>query len=213
MCPALSDEPLNVIYGLHLGDRRYRYIGLTTVGIDVRMKYHIRDSRHRKRPVYFWMNKYGAENIKISIIEECSSFEELTVREMYWIAKYREEGFELLNMTDGGEGRSGPTFISESTRIKYSERSKGNSHALGYKHTEDAISRIGEAARGNSYAKGYQHTEDARNRISAAHKGKPHPYAERSAHTRWHTKKQISKPDTCKHCKEELTRGQSNQLE
>lgn len=204
---------MNVIYGLHLGDRRYRYIGLTTVGIRARMKAHIKDSRARKRPVYFWMNKHGPENIIISVIEECRDFEHLAQREIFWIDYFRNAGNSLLNMTDGGDGRSGSTHISAETRKKYSERSKGNSWALGYRHTEDALHRISEASRGNQYAKGYSHTEDARQRISTAHKGKPRPYAMRSAHTRWHTNKGISKPESCTYCKEEATNGQSDQLE
>lgn len=38
-----------------------------------------------------------------------------------------------------------------------------------------------------------------KNKVPAWNKGLPNP----TAHIRWHTNKNISKPETCKYCKEE----------
>jgi uncharacterized protein YaiE (UPF0345 family) len=49
---------------------------------------------------------------------------------------------------------------------------KGNTHALGFTHTERAKARIGTAQKGNTNLLGYKFTEEQRGRVSAALKGK-----------------------------------------
>ena len=56
------------------------------------------------------------------------------------------------------------------TRIKTSERMKGNKFTLGYKHTDEAKKKIGEAARINML--GYKHTPQALINMSRAQKGR-----------------------------------------
>ncbi|HEX8894457.1 MAG TPA: hypothetical protein VF783_14095 [Terriglobales bacterium] len=98
--------------------------------------------------------KYGEENIGIFIFP-CESEERALADEMQQIAQLRKEGYELANMTDGGEGHSGlkwteerrkralgrPTWnkgrpFSEETRLKMAGAQKGNSKAKGHKMTQ-----------------------------------------------------------------------------
>lgn len=62
-----------------------QYVGKTNDSVEKRFKEHINDSkkeRCEKRPLYNAMNKYGAENFSISVLEECSA-EESANREIY----------------------------------------------------------------------------------------------------------------------------------
>jgi group I intron endonuclease len=59
-----------------------------------------------KKPLYKDMNKYGIDNFKFEIIEECDK-EKLNEREIYWIKKYNSYYFDDnsngYNLTRGGE--------------------------------------------------------------------------------------------------------------
>lgn len=83
------------------------YIGKTIFDINKRFKEHIRDSKRarcEKRPLYSAMNKYGAENFQISLVEQCdnSLAEE---REAYWIKKF-DSYHNGYNATLGGDGKA-----------------------------------------------------------------------------------------------------------
>lgn len=58
----------------------------------------------------------------INVIEIC--FEDWAEREKFWIAHYRLLGFNICNITDGGDGVSGRK-MSESHRLKISQTHKG----------------------------------------------------------------------------------------
>jgi len=55
------------------------------------------------------IKKYGKKNFMKEIIDRCDSYEELSVKEKYWISFYRERE-ELYNIADGGDG--GDTWSS-----------------------------------------------------------------------------------------------------
>jgi group I intron endonuclease len=247
-----SLEPLNVIYGLHLGDRRYRYIGLTTKGASYRLAGHISSSKTLKYPLYRWISKHGSESIHIDVIEVCHQ-NDLADREKYWIAFYREVGNTLLNLTDGGDGVSGHRHSVE-TRAKMSTSRTGlirsEAHRLsqsisltGLKRSEETKQRISQSKSGTNHPNyGRTLSPETRSKISQANKGQTptdesiarikkynaervwtaedraklsaakigNTNSRRTAHVRWHTNKNVSKPDTCKYCKEESTNGQSN---
>lgn len=82
------------------------YIGQTSTSIELRFKEHIKNSKNNNlvcRPLYNAMRKYGVENFKISIVEECLE-ENLQEREIFWIEQFGsfKSGY---NATLGGEGR------------------------------------------------------------------------------------------------------------
>lgn len=54
-------------------------------------------------PLYKAFRKYGIDNFKFSVIEECNS-EILSERERYWIAYYETFGPKGYNQTPGGDG-------------------------------------------------------------------------------------------------------------
>lgn len=89
------------------------YIGKTHLSnIHQRFQQHISDAKkfHREhRPLYDAINKYGAENFKIELIETVGSDKIACERENYWIIYFRTYvGFadcNGYNATLGGDGK------------------------------------------------------------------------------------------------------------
>jgi group I intron endonuclease len=93
-----------------------KYVGQTRQQLNKRWKYHITESRtFSDRPLYRAINKYGIDNFKIRIIEECNT-DLLDERETYWIDSLETYRYGY-NTTTGGEHPE----HSEETRNKISE--------------------------------------------------------------------------------------------
>jgi hypothetical protein len=89
------------------------------------------------------IKKYGKENFIKEILEECSTIDELNIREIYWISKYDSTNREVgYNIDKGGKGGGlglykswVMTYGEEFALIKFKElndskkRYKGNNHA------------------------------------------------------------------------------------
>lgn len=84
------------------------YIGMTRYNIEHRWKEHKAAYQNKNTHLYSAMCKYGIENFKIEVIEECP-IEDLILREAYWISYY-DSYHNGYNMTEGkGEG-NGTSF-------------------------------------------------------------------------------------------------------
>ena len=97
------------------------------------------------------IKKYGWENFKIEVIEECS-IEKLDEREIFWIEKMDCIAPKGYNLTFGGNANR---ILSDETRAKLSANSKkfkGEKNPFYGKH----------------------HTETAKAKNAAAHTGKKH---------------------------------------
>lgn len=161
------------------------YIGKSN-DIDHRFKDHMCELKNnRKQYNEFFQrsfNKYGEENFKLQIIEECSATE-LNDKEIYWIAEYRKNyPFRLYNVSDGGDDGRMPDDIIVRNKLKISDINKGNpklSHPgksnpmYGKHHTEESRKRMSEHRRGQlPWNKGIPHTEVTKKKISEANKGR-----------------------------------------
>jgi len=73
------------------------------------------------------VKKYGRQNIGIYVFE-CESEAQAVADERQQIAQLRSQGYELCNITDGGEGMSGLKH-SEETKRRISKASIGNKYA------------------------------------------------------------------------------------
>ena len=83
------------------------YVGKTTKTIEKRWNEHISDSQRENicnRPLYKAFHKYGIENFKIEMLEECD-VNILSEREIYWIEKLGSFKYGY-NATLGGDGKS-----------------------------------------------------------------------------------------------------------
>jgi group I intron endonuclease len=118
-----------------------RYVGKTKNSLTTRMYQHIRDS------LYNGTNSYKKAWIKGLILKGMLPIiEELEIvlnhncwkqSEQYWIAQLKSWGFNLTNMTDGGDGNQNQIMSLES-RIKTSDSLKGR---LVSKETRNKISK------------------------------------------------------------------------
>lgn len=124
---------------------RVRYVGQA---LDVRERFRrhlrIRDGSHRANWITLLASN-GAQPI-LSVVQEVS-LEEKDDAERAWIAKLRAEGADLVNSTDGGEGR------------------------VGWKHSLDSRVKMSVGHRGKpSWNKGRTFSAESRAKMSAAAK-------------------------------------------
>lgn len=126
MTEPIFGDPLCVVYALSVDGVNHRYVGMTQIGAEARLRIHMKTGRNPKLPSARWVKKHrdlGAK-IRAIVLEECTP-ENVGVREAAWIERLRAEGHTLLNVTEGGRGGL-PGFIhSEEARAKMSARLKG----------------------------------------------------------------------------------------
>ena len=102
------------VYVLKDDKNNIRYVGITSGSLRSRLTKHIHDTKYRSKNIDK-INWFKENNIFIEEIESCDSYDDLLIRERYWIKYYKNLGFNLVNKTIGGEG------------------------CLGYKHTKENI--------------------------------------------------------------------------
>jgi group I intron endonuclease len=113
--------------------------------------------------LYRAIRKHGVENFQIRIVDE-SEDEKLTlnVLEPKWIQQLKDDGHELYNLTEGGDGIPG-LIHSDETRRKMSESQRGK------KLTECTKQKLREANLGKS------HSDETCKKLSEINRGKPKP--------------------------------------
>lgn len=100
------------------------------------------------------VEKYGKENFERKILCECETKEELTAKEIEYIANANAMNDPMYyNVSHGGEGEGRP--CSEETRKKISEVNSNNPWKNGHPWT------------------GRHHTEESKKKMSEARTGKP----------------------------------------
>jgi hypothetical protein len=144
----------------------------------------------RNRNVHFKriIEKYGKSNIKF-VIFNCDSEDAAFSKEIELIKSFKNLGFVLSNMTDGGEGVSGVIHSEETkrklslARLGKSSWNKGKPHSeetkrklseanLGYKHSDEAKLKIKLANMSRTHKSGYKLSDEHKNKISVGGKGK-----------------------------------------
>lgn len=125
------------------------------------MTAHLSRARRGARlGVSHWIRSLGPNDPIVTVLQECEP-ERLPELEMSWIARLRDDGVQLLNYTDGGDGFRGPH--SPETREKMSRTRKGVPKSAEW------VERFASAQRGQ---KRRPLTEAECKRISVMHKGR-----------------------------------------
>ena len=112
-----------LVYGLFDPETgRIRYVGKSVSGMR-RPKQHVQPNRlvggtHKVRWVQSLL-KRGLQPV-IQVLSKCSSIEELVSKEVALIKMLKEDGEDLTNLTEGGDGTCG-YVKSEKTKRKISE--------------------------------------------------------------------------------------------
>ncbi len=110
---------MNYVYTLHdPRNLQIRYVGFTTTSLEKRYKGHLyAASIGNKCRVYNWirsLSDYGVKPV-MTLLEE-GDFD--ISREVFWIAKFRETGYDLVNVSAGGEGFG---VLTDEKRKRFSE--------------------------------------------------------------------------------------------
>jgi group I intron endonuclease len=149
------------IYGLKMNNQDIiKYVGLTKQSLNERFKEHLSITIKKDYKNGKWIKKYK-DVIEIVLIEDnILCFEDACQREKYYISHFRELGFDLNNLTDGGEG----VVASPETRLKisksqknkiipYSVREKISNTLKGRKLSEETILKISASKKGKELSK------------------------------------------------------------
>lgn len=172
--------PKAYIYGLY--DPRndeLKYVGKTKAKrLSERLKEHIRKAkREQTSPRDRWIVELLDKSKKpyIIVLDECIR-NDYGEAEKWWIALCKDLGFELTNLTDGGEEGSPEYYkFTKEHRKKIGKKSKGNQHGLGYQHSEEIKRKMSERMRGENnpnYRKDF--SPEHRAKLSAAAKRRKH---------------------------------------
>lgn len=155
------------------------YIGQTRRKINMRWNSHVYNAKKGVRThFYSALRKYKPNSFDVVIIANALTIEHLNDLEILLIAQY--DSFEKgYNSTSGGSVPTHRTPISEATRKKLSNASKGKSGFQGHKHTASTKEKMRTAHLGNTYGLGYKHTKEAKDKISNASRGNTHAFGNR----------------------------------
>lgn len=111
------------------------------------------------------INKYGIDNFKVELIEECNSLEELNKREYYYTRLYNAVDNPMFyNLREGGNQ---PGF-SEETRKKISENHADISGSENFYYRKGYLLC---GSKNPNYGNHFHHTEESKNKISNSNKG------------------------------------------
>lgn len=132
-----------IVYGLASSeDGRLRYIGQTVCGLKKRLYEHrYYAKKHKKFPVQKWICSVIDNGFDIIawIIAPIAILHET---EKETIAYYRDLGFDLLNLTDGGEGTIGFSCNKGRKRPDLSERNRQNKGKPGRKLSHEENEKL-----------------------------------------------------------------------
>jgi hypothetical protein len=195
-----------VIYGVRLrSEALYRYVGLTTKSLKLRLRQHIKLARSgRKTPFYDWLRKHDGEGIVADQLDRVEGLTELGEAEIRWIDSLRRQGHPLLNLSQGGLGPMGIEWtieMREAARIRSTGRkgvSRFGDENPFYGRAHDAAQRAkwSETRQGQNagpenpnYGKfgadhpsfGHVMSEEARERLAEERRGPGNPNYGRKA--------------------------------
>lgn len=140
-----------------------KYVGKTIKNLSSRLSQHLYEAKRKLKDGYThnhkcnWINKELKEGYQI-VIElldcvDCLNNKEWAIYETMWISLFKSWGFQLVNITDGGEGVSG----SKQTRESNEKRSKA---LLNTHRSEETKLKISKSSKGKII------TEQTKNKIS-----------------------------------------------
>lgn len=143
-----------------------RYVGWTVKKLGQRLSAHMAEAK--KKPLSHksrWINVQVNSGTKPTIHEIDSGVGSgWAEKERWWIRHYRENGYSLTNICDGGEGTPGKLHSKE-TREKIGNAHRGKP---GHAHSDESRERMSIAKLGK---KGTPHTQSTKLAMSIARKG------------------------------------------
>jgi len=120
--------------------KKIRYVGQTTYPIQERLNQHIRHTNapsQRKLHVNYWIKSLLQADLKpvVRLVCERLTPEEIDTAEQIAILRLKNKGYELCNLTSGGDGRF---TMSAATKEKMRQAHLGaRNHFYGKTHSEE----------------------------------------------------------------------------
>lgn len=133
--------PIKIYVLIDPRNNRVRYVGWTHSTLKERLHGHISDSKRGNNHKQNWIRELAKENL-IPIIEtiEETIYSKRVEREQYWIKYYGREN--LVNGTDGGEGKIG-AIASDKVKEYFSKLFSGEGNPFyGKHHTEETLDKL-----------------------------------------------------------------------
>jgi hypothetical protein len=136
------------------------------------------------RILKFALKKYGIENFKKEILEECSTLDELNELEKYWIKKLNSTNKDIgYNVSFGGQtGWYKGLKHTEETKKQYSLTRKdkliGDKNGMyGKQHTEDSKKKMSKPQFGDKNGMyGKKQTEETKKKMSESLSGEKNSF-------------------------------------
>ncbi len=149
------------------------YVG-STGNVKQRWRDHksrLRRGAHDNPHLQYAYNKYGADAFEWAIIEDNLAEEDLIAHEQSFLDEFKERG-EVYNCGEcvANALRGRPSWSAGVKRGPQSDEHKRliSEALMGREVSKEAKRKISKAMRGQQHALGYHHTEDARHRIGQA---------------------------------------------
>ena len=155
-----------------------RYVGATSLSIEKRKEYHIRDAKYKKDKSFHninWVRSLLKENLEpnIEFIDYCNenNWEEI---EIYWISQMRTWGFDLTNKALGGIGVK---HMNDEIKQKISKANKGKvSWNKGIPCSDETKAKLSVVLTGKiAWNKGVPCSDETKERISKSSMGRISP--------------------------------------
>lgn len=138
-----TNKLFSVYYLSSTRNEEVKYIGITYQPLKKRLQQHIRTIK-RTNHLYKsrWIIKELRQgfSINIHLIYDNLILEEACRKEVEVIKDAKAQGYQLTNLTNGGEGSNG-LIVSKETRAKISIASKGNKYSVGRKCSIESIEK------------------------------------------------------------------------
>ena len=130
----------------------------------------------------YWHRIVEKHGLVVEIVKNNMTFEEANAYEVYLIAKLKQEGCNLCNLTNGGEGRTG-YIVKDETKLAISKKNKGkkrsdetkakmqgNKNALGAKRSKETRAKMSASKKGRNNLFGRPVSEETRKKLSESRK-------------------------------------------
>jgi len=113
------------------------YIGITKNAVNKRFNSHkCAAKRGDKNKFYDAIRSYGINNFELKILNSYSNIEELYKAERNTIKCFKQAGYNLYNILEGGASYF-PIVDKEAWKAKLKQKRKGRKPSLGMKHTKE----------------------------------------------------------------------------
>lgn len=139
----MPDKPVHVYVLRDPSTLQVKYVGVTCQKPRARLAVHVSAARYReKSPVRSWIKGLLKQNQRplMEVIETVPQGGDWQEAERAWIARYRSDGVQLKNITEGGDGARG-VVVTPEARAALSRALKGR------KHTPEARANMATASK------------------------------------------------------------------